>query len=329
MNDVAWQDFCNGLDKRTHFYDLVLEPNRLVGKAERSLQAALEHFATQHGLASAIVYLEPFPYQLRLSQQPLHAQPDASSATVNEVLHGEALSVVLEQDGWCLVRRDYDSYLGWLPRPCLQESVFQAHDEVVTIEQLRGHLYAEPRVSAPRLATLACPMRFKLCKQPNETLEQTDWLEVMYQQGKAYLHRSMLKSDAKQASLLQRAESFLGVPYVWGGVTAWGLDCSGFVQLLFRLQGIALPRDADQQRRYCQRHAQEVSLSTMQAGDLLFFQGHVALCHQHSPNKATIIHANGKHMRVTVDDLASAYGQELQAILQGVYRLTRDSLITS
>lgn len=325
-------------DKRQHFYDVQLEPTQLSGTAEVSMQSALAAFATEQGLQSSINYLEPSSQQLKPSHSFMLAKAEAQSETINQVLHGESIEVFYQKNGYSLARRGYDGYLGWLDAAVLAPEAQQA-GKSVEIRQARGHLYAAPRVSAFRLAPIALGMRFIVVKQEaveqeivtQEAVEQEkDWCTVRYADGLAYLHRKMLEPLLTEPLLTERglkekkpeqrihiAQHYLHTPYCWGGVTAWGLDCSGLVQTVFRQQGMALPRDANQQEKYCLEHGQVVAQEDARAGDLAFFPGHVALCYDNTH----IIHANAKHMQVSIDAWQSPYGQQLQQDIRAIYRL--------
>jgi cell wall-associated NlpC family hydrolase len=125
------------------------------------------------------------------------------------------------------------------------------------------------------------------------------WLRVaLLTQREGFVRASLVmpleqQRVAKPTNITSLAQDFLQAPYVWGGVSAWGLDCSGLVQTVFAAHGIALPRDSDQQEA-C---GHPLSLVDAKAADLVFFEGHVGIY----LGEGLMIHANAKHMRVTIN----------------------------
>jgi cell wall-associated NlpC family hydrolase len=118
---------------------------------------------------------------------------------------------------------------------------------------------------------------------------------------------------ARSSDFVAVAEQFLGVPYLWGGKTSLGLDCSGLVQVSLQAAGIACPRDSDLQELALGKLS---SLASLRRGDLLFWKGHVAIAR----DPETLIHANAYHMMVAIeppmDAIAriNAMGSEITAV---------------
>src|SRR6185312_16349636 len=111
------------------------------------------------------------------------------------------------------------------------------------------------------------------------------------------VHLAPLK--ARQADHVAVAEQFLGAPYLWGGKTSLGLDCSALVQVALQAAGLPCPRDSDMQELALGRPA---SLADVRRGDLLFWKGHAAIAR----DKETLIHANAHHMMVATEPMAEA-----------------------
>ena len=124
-------------------------------------------------------------------------------------------------------------------------------------------------------------------------------------------------------SVTDLAMKFLGVPYLWGGTSDFGFDCSGFVQRLYRFKGKLLPRNSDQQRDFCKTVD---DFDQALPGDLVFFKGHVGLY----LGNGKMVHANGHSASVSVDDLFNSndYTKELHSIFQKIGRVDNTSKLS-
>jgi len=114
------------------------------------------------------------------------------------------------------------------------------------------------------------------------------------------LHLASL--DFVEPDFVAVAERFLGVPYLWGGKTALGLDCSGLVQVALTATGRICPRDSDMQEQALGALVPHAEEGALQRGDLVFWKGHVAIVR----DGATLIHANAFHMAVAIEPLGEA-----------------------
>ena len=104
---------------------------------------------------------------------------------------------------------------------------------------------------------------------------------------------------ARQPDFVAVAEEFLHAPYLWGGKTSLGIDCSGLVQVALQAAGIACPRDSDMQELALGKLS---SLAELRRGDLVFWKGHVAIAR----DAETLLHANAHHMAVAIEAAADA-----------------------
>lgn len=277
------------LDSRIHAYD---EAGRV---AELSLLGRLDH---------SFRFVEPAAAWNGAARLSLRARPDALSPQVSEALPGEALEIVLRRpDGWAWLRTLHDGYLGFARA---QGLVSEAPAKPLSITALRGHIYAEPSIKA-RVVGEVC-LGARLAGGGGEAVSEggRQWLPVEGGFVQAVCVQPLPDEDAAALAL-----RFIDTPYIWGGRSAWGLDCSGLTQLVYGAFGRPLPRDADQQQ------AALTPVERGQRGDLAFFAGHVSLM----LDGARMVHANAARMAVSVETLGEGeYGQRLKAGLLGLGR---------
>ena len=206
----------------------------------------------------------------------LLATPAGDSELVDQAHYGENVAVLGEHDEWRYVQ-GADQYFGWVRLDDL--AVFTGYTERHLVAVLLTDVRDAPRSDADVIACMPAGTTM-----PASGANPDGWREVHLGPGwrtgyvaladlvdvRELPHRYPTADD-----YLKTAESFIGVPYLWGGTTALGLDCSGLVQQVYRLNGVALPRDADQQAMLGRR------VEEARAGDLMFFGAetvtHVAL----------------------------------------------------
>ncbi|CAM3157119.1 NlpC/P60 domain-containing protein [Deinococcus saxicola] len=288
-------------DPRTHAY----QPDSR--RAEDALRGQLSEADWDY------VTPRPVAATARLS---LRSEPRADAVQVTEALPGEALELLWEdENGWAYVRTLHDRYLGWTPAAGLTGTGLTGtqRGELLTVTALRAHAYAGPGVSQPIVGELCLEAR--IVRTPGETVTEGGrfWLPISLPDGRdAWVGETVL-SPIREADAAALALRFLDTPYVWGGRSAWGLDCSGLTQLVFSAFGQTLPRDADQQREFLG------AVERPRRGDLAFFPGHVGLM----LDERRMVHANATNMRVTVETLGEGeYGKKLAVGCTGFGRWT-------
>ncbi|GHF30294.1 cell wall-associated NlpC family hydrolase [Deinococcus metalli] len=253
-------------------------------------------------------FVTPHAAQAGNARVSLRAAPDADSAQVTEALPGEPVEVLWEGPaGWQRVRTVHDCYLGW----ARTEHLTARTSPDLVVSALRAHAYAGPKVSRP--------LRAELCRGSRVTRADGNavqdghraWLPVHLPDGAEAWVQEVVVEPMGTTDPAELALRFVDTPYVWGGRSAWGLDCSGLSQLVYAAAGRTLPRDADQQQ------AALPSVEEPRRGDLAFFPGHVGVM----LDANRVVHANATHMRVTVETLGDGdYGRRLAADLSGFGR---------
>lgn len=222
--------------------------------------------------------------------------PKADAGLDTQLLRGAGVSVFDVADGWAWVQADHDGYVGYIEAVALAEGG-AAPTHVVSAT--RTFLYPGPDMKLPRAAALSL----------GSTVAVTGWAETrgtryaVLDRGEAVFAGHLVPIDSVVPDFVAIAESLLGTPYLWGGVSAFGIDCSGLVQLSMRMAGRAVLRDSDQQAATLgEPFDPGPGLSGMRRGDLVFWKGHVGIM----TDAATLLHANGHTMTVASEPLAAA-----------------------
>lgn len=205
----------------------------------------------------------------------MYSRPTEDTDVVSQALYGVTVAVLEERNGWARIRTP-DAYTGWMPAGWLrrlapEEPAYASRAPVVQVESLFANVYREADVTRrPPLMTLPFDVRLEVAEPPPP---EARWIRIRLADAtQAWIQRGDVVLDPRPLSLpevLTLARRFLGLPYLWGGVSTFGFDCSGFVQMLCRRRGFLIPRDADPQFRW--EGMTPVDKSELQPGDLLYF----------------------------------------------------------
>jgi cell wall-associated NlpC family hydrolase len=243
------------------------------------------------GTILAPKYAEGRPYEVIAPQAPLRQAPRPDAPLDTEALKGERVTVYeWNEEGWAWGQLQSDNYVGWLPQSALGAPGAPPTHKVAA---LRTFAFPGPSIKLPPLEALPFGATLAILRS-EERMAVTA--------AGAYVPMVHLKPVNENArDFVAVAERFLGVPYLWGGKTALGLDCSGLVQIALAACGIDCPRDSDMQEQALGEVA-AVDLSRLKRGDLIFWKGHVAMVR----DQANFLHANAFHMAVAIEPIAEA-----------------------
>ena len=206
-----------------------------------------------------------------------------------QFLYGARFLVLERRNGWAFGQAEHDGYVGYMAEPALGPDGAASH----WVAAAATHLYRFPDIKRPEAMSLSLGSRITIVASAAGPFVETD-------QGLFALGQHLRPLGDWSADPVAVAMWFLGSPYLWGGNSRSGLDCSGLVQAAHLACGIACPGDSDLQRA---DFGQVLPPNTAtQRGDLLFWKGHVALVT--GPDQ--IIHATGHHMAVVLEGLGEA-----------------------
>jgi len=225
-------------------------------------------------------------------QAPLRHAPSPDAPLDTEALKGERVTVYETEEGWARGRLETDGYAGYLPANALRPPGPAPTHKVAALRTL---VFPGPSIKLPPVEGL--PLGATLA------VARIDGPFAITTSGGYVPARHLVPLDMMESDFVAVAERFLGAPYLWGGKTSLGLDCSGLVQVALATCGIASPRDSGMQENALGTPlASPRDLSKLQRGDLLFWKGHVAIAR----DQATLIHANAFHMEVAIEPIAEA-----------------------
>jgi cell wall-associated NlpC family hydrolase len=269
--------------------------DRRTTPARRDLAAA-----GLRGVIASARYTEGRPMRLGCEAVPLRKAPDQAVAWDTQVLFGEDVLVFDEAEGWAWVQLLQDGYVGYLPATSLAPAQTPVTHK---ISVPRTFVYPSANMKAP--PTMALPLGARVAIAHDDgTFAQVQGLAQGLSQDLGFIwSRHLCAHDADENDFVDVARRFLFAPYLWGGKTSLGLDCSGLIQIALQACGIPCPRDSDMiGRDVGQPLDRAAALTHPERGDLFFWQGHVGMM---SDDK-TLLHANGFHMQVVEEPLAQA-----------------------
>lgn len=248
--------------------------------------------ASLRGNVEAQRYAEGQPAQVRADVAPVRREPSPGAPLDTEALRGEIVTVYDERDGWAWIQLSRDRYVGYVRAESLSRDIKAVTHRVTA---LRTYVFSEPGIKSPPTALLSMNAGLTVTATRDKFLQLSGG-------GFVFSGHAAAQGD-HGADFVTIAERFTGTPYLWGGRTSLGIDCSGLVQLAMEASGIACPRDSDMQEQSMGVALEDVSdLSLLRRGDLLFWPGHVAIAGE--PHM--LLHANAHHMETVCEPLAGA-----------------------
>jgi hypothetical protein len=261
------------------------------------------------GKVEAARFVDGHVHEVAEPQAQLRRSPSPDAPLDTEALKGERVTIYdSNEEGWSWGQLAADGYVGWLPTSALREPGPPPTHRVAVPRTL---VFPGPSIKLPPLEglSLGCRLVITRIEGPLAVTDTNGFVPACH----------LKPVDSSEPDFVAIAGTFIGVPYLWGGKSSLGLDCSGLVQIALTASGVTCPRDSDMQERAL---GPAVLLTELQRGDLVFWNDHVAIAR----DPATLIHANAFHMAVAVEaareaiDRIAAAGSEITSVRRIISR---------
>lgn len=261
---------------------------------DRRLTPARPDLAARHliGQVEARAFADPVTMRVVAPSAPVRREPRPDAPLDTEALAGEVVLVYEQHEGWAWGQLGADGYVGYLPDDALRADVpAPTH----CVRALRTFVYPGASIKLPPLAALSLGAGLAVAGESGNFFVLAD--------GGHVWRTHLAELSEGETDFVAVAERFEHVPYLWGGKTSLGLDCSGLTQLALAAARIASPRDSDMlEAAIGEPIAFDESLLGLKRGDLVFWKGHVGIM----TDAETLLHANGYTMTVHREPLRTA-----------------------
>lgn len=234
-------------------------------------------------------------YTINLQVVSLYEKQDVKSELVSQALYGENFCILEKNNDWILVKLHDDNYKGWI----LNYRNYNYFKTNYIVNIPCTWVYSSPDIKSYTRIKLFAGSKLNVVEL------KKSWAKVEIADKKpfyGYIPFNHIVNINEKINWLKIIKQFENAPYLWGGKTVNGIDCSALLQLSIKFLGFKIPRDTKDQKDHFQNFILKDKYKKLQKGDLIFWKGHVAVV----LNNKQLIHANAFHMLVKVEKIESA-----------------------